>query len=200
MDRPGCARWKRREARDENGGEERLSQRPIISPSPFVTEWIARAIVPPPRRALDVAMGRGRYAVMLARSGFRTFGVDITADAVHDAMVTAAAAGVRVNGWCADLTRHPLPNARFDLVLVSRYLQRDLFPALREAVARGGVVLYETFTTAQCAKGTGPRSPDHLLEPGELLRRFDGFDVLFYDEVTAPEAVARIAARSRTLG
>ncbi len=173
-----------------------------MSSSPFIVEWIDRVARggSGERRALDVAMGRGRYAVMLARSGFRTFGVDITADAVHDAMVTAAAAVVRVNGWCADLTRHPLPNARFDLVLVSRYLQRDLFPALREAVARGGVVLYETFTTAQCAKGTGPRSPDHLLEPGELLRRFDGFDVLFYDEVTAPEAVARIAARSRTLG
>ena len=133
---------------------------------------------------------------MLARSGFRTFGVDIMADAVHDAMVAATAAGVRVNGWCADLTRHPLPNARFDLVLVSRYLQRDLFPALREAVTRDGVVLYETFTTAQRAKGTGPRSPDHLLEPGELLRRFDGFDVLFYEEVTKPDAVARIAARN----
>ena len=61
-------------------------------------------------------------------------------------------------------------------------------------------MLYETFTTAQCAKGTGPRSPDHLLEPGELLRRFEGFDVLFYDEVTEPEAVARIAARNRMLG
>ena len=32
----------------------------------------------------------------------------------------------------------------------------------------GGVVLYETFTTAQRALGTGPTSPDHLLEPGEL--------------------------------
>ena len=56
-------------------------------------------------------------------------------------------------------------------------------------------MLYETFTTGQCAFGTGPKSPDHLLEPGELRRRFDGFEVLFYEEVSAPEAVARIAAR-----
>ena len=168
-----------------------------MSSSPFIVEWIERIARggSGERRALDVAMGRGRYAVMLARSGFRTFGVDIAADTVHDAMMTATAAGVRVNGWCADLTRHPLPTARFDVVLVSRYLQRDLFPALREAVTHDGVVLYETFTTAQRAKGTGPRSPDHLLEPGELLRRFDGFDVLFYEEVAEPDAVARIAAR-----
>jgi hypothetical protein len=57
-------------------------------------------------------------------------------------------------------------------------------------------VLYETFTTAQRALGTGPTSPDHLLEPDELRRAFDGFDVLFYEEVTAPQAVARIAAQA----
>jgi 2-polyprenyl-3-methyl-5-hydroxy-6-metoxy-1,4-benzoquinol methylase len=173
-----------------------------MSSSPFIVEWIERIARDGrgEKRALDVAMGRGRYAVMLARAGFRTFGVDIKADAVHDAMMTAMADGVRVNGWCADLARHPLPKARFDVVLVSRYLERDLFPALREAVTRDGVVLYETFTTAQRAKGTGPRSADHLLEPGELLRRFDGFDVLFYEEATEPDAVARIAARHFTLG
>jgi hypothetical protein len=56
-------------------------------------------------------------------------------------------------------------------------------------------VLYETFTTAQRALGTGPKSPDHLLEPGELRQRFEGFEELFYEETTAPEAVARIVAR-----
>jgi hypothetical protein len=100
-----------------------------------------------------------------------------------------------VHVWCADLTQHPLPSTRFDLIVVTRYLQRDLFPALRAAVRPGGVVLYETFTTAQRALGWGPASPDHLLESGELLRSFEGFEVLFYEEVSAPEAVARLAAR-----
>jgi hypothetical protein len=110
-------------------------------------------------------------------------------------MAAARAGGAAIHGWCADLTQYPLPASRFDLVIVTRYLQRDLFPALRAACAPGGVVLYETFTTAQTALGVGPKSPDHLLEPGELRRRFDGFDELFYEEVSAPEAVARIAAR-----
>ncbi len=57
----------------------------------------------------------------------------------------------------------------------------------------------ETFSTGPSALGTGPTSSDHLLEPGELRRAFDGFEVLFYEEVTAPEAVARIAARARRL-
>jgi SAM-dependent methyltransferase len=186
-----------------------------MSSSPFIVEWIerlrshdsrdlaparraeARSDSGERRRAFDVAMGRGRYAVELARAGFRTFGVDIKIDAVRDAVASAAAAGARLHAWCADLTRHPLPIARFDLVLVSRYLQRDLFEALQASVAPGGVVVYETFTTAQRALGTGPKSPDHLLEPGELRGRFeiDEWDVLLYEETLKPEAVARLAAR-----
>jgi len=168
-----------------------------MSPSPFIFEWIARCAAERASRgrALDVAMGRGRHALPLAHAGFRTFGVDIAFDAVRDAVAAAAAEGVIVGGWCADLTQHPLPTERFDVIVVSRYLQRDLFDALRAACAPGGVVLYETFTTAQRALGTGPKSPDHLLEPGELRQRFLGFDELFYEETTAPEAVARIAAR-----
>ena len=143
-------------------------------------------------------MGRGRHAVLLARAGFTTFGVDIRHDAVRDAMRAAAADGLAVRGWCADLTRAPLPAARFDLIVVTRYLQRDLFPSLRAALVPGGVVLYETFTVAQRALGRGPTSPDHLLEPGELRARFEGFEVLLYEEVSAPDAVARIAAQSRS--
>ena len=134
----------------------------------------------------------------LARAGFRVFGVDINHDAVRDAVAGARREGFQQLAWCADLTRHPLPIARFDLIVVSRYLQRDLFPDLKAAITPHGVVLYETFTTAQRALRTGPTSPDHLLEPGELHRRFDDWDVLFYEETFEPEAVARLAARRRS--
>jgi len=165
-----------------------------MSPSPFIVDWLPRVSR---GDVLDVAMGRGRHAVPLARAGFRVFGVDIKLDAVRDAIAASHAEGFRVHAWCADLTEHPLPAARFDLVVVSRYLQRDLFPALRSAVVPGGVVLYETFTTAQRALGRGPTSPDHLLDPGELRSRFDaaGWELLFYEETLEPEAVARLAAR-----
>jgi tellurite methyltransferase len=168
-----------------------------MSPSPFVVEWLPRLGPAADRtaRALDVAMGGGRHAIALARSGFRTFGVDISLDTVRGARAAAAAAAVTIAAWCADLTAHPLPRNRFDVVVVTRYLQRDLFPSLRDALMPGGVVLYETFTTAQRAHGVGPKSPDHLLLPGELRERFAGMEVLFYEEVLAPEAVARIVAR-----
>ena len=167
-----------------------------MSPSPFIVEWIDRiAREHGGGHALDVAMGRGRHAIPLARAGFRTFGVDVAFDMVASAVHGAAAEGCHLLAWCADLTAHPLPASQFDLVVVCRYLQRDLFPALRASVTPGGVVLYETFTTAQLRFERGPRSPDHLLAPGELRRQFDGFEILFYEELDTPDAVARIAAR-----
>jgi tellurite methyltransferase len=168
-----------------------------MSPSSFVAGWIPvlATRVPPPRRALDLAMGRGRHSLVLARHGFQTFGVDLKHEAVRDAILTANDADLHVRGWCADLTMYPLPVETFDLIVVTRYLQRDLFASIRGAVKPGGIVVYETFTTAQRLLGTGPAAADHLLAPGELRQEFADWDALFYEEVVAPEAVARLVAR-----
>jgi hypothetical protein len=167
------------------------------TPSPFIVDWAARLAsqVPFPRRALDLAMGRGRHAEALARAGYRAFGTDISLGALRDGTTRARAANLSIAAWCADLTVYPLPSARFELVVVTRYLQRDLFPSLRDVVVPGGAVLYETFTELQRGLGWGPQAPDHLLRPGELRAWFEGFDVLFDEEVGTPEAVARIVAR-----
>jgi tellurite methyltransferase len=164
-------------------------------PSAFIEAWIARLR---PRagtmaRALDVAMGRGRHACALAAAGFETYGVDARMDALREAKASMPA----LRAWCADLTTYPLPRSRFDVIVVARYLQRDLFDALREAVLPGGVVLYETFTVEQRQLGRGPTSADHLLERGELRARFAEFEILAYEEVSSPDALARIAARKR---
>jgi SAM-dependent methyltransferase len=166
-----------------------------MSASPFVAGWILRLTPAASARALDLAMGRGRHALILAREGFQTFGVDVNLDAMRDAVSAAALEGLTIRGWCADLTTWPLPAAAFDLVVVTRYLQRNLFQSLRASVKPGGHVIYETFTVLQRTLGCGPTSPDHLLDAGELRTYFDEWDMLFSEEVEAPEAVARIVAR-----
>ena len=57
-------------------------------------------------------------------------------------------------------------------------------------------MIYETFHDAPARAGQAADVADHLLEPGELRRHFAGFDVLCYEEVLAPDAVARLVARS----
>lgn len=156
---------------------------------------LTRAAGPQPRRALDVALGSGRHALPLLRAGFVTFGVDRSLDAVRIAAQAAAAEGLRLHAWCADLTMSLLPPRHFDLIVVTRYLDRNFFGVLADALVPGGILLYETFTEAQRRHGWGPSSPAHLLEPGELRRLAVALTVEDYEEVDAPEAVARLVAR-----
>ena len=142
-------------------------------------------------------MGRGRHAVVLGRAGCRVFGVDISLDAVRTAVEAAHDEGLALRAWCGDLKEGVLPAGRFSLIVVTRYLQRDLFPALVGALAPGGVLLYETFTDHQRALGRGPTSADHLLKPGELAARCGDLEPIAYEEVEEPDALARLAARRR---
>ena len=168
-------------------------------PSPFIARWVTRVAAEwaPNRRALDLATGRGRHALIMAAAGFNVTGIDHRLDALFSAKASAVHAALPLSCICADLTSFPLPREHFQLVVVSRYLDRALFPALRAALAPGGVVLYETFTENQLRYGRGPRSCEHLLRPGELRMRMRGMEVMFDEEVTAPDALARIAARRR---
>jgi tellurite methyltransferase len=134
---------------------------------------------------------------VLARSGFTVFGVDRQLDVLQDAAARLRQSGHHLRGWCADLTASPLPRARFDLIVVTRYLQRDLFSSLKEALVPGGALVYETFTERQLAHNCGPTSPDHLLRAGELRTYFEDFELIFEEEVDQPEAVARIVGLKR---
>jgi len=168
--------------------------------SPFVGEWlpiVSRHLEVPrlPRRALDLAVGEGRHACALADAGFSTFGVDVSLDRMRTAQARARTRGLRLTQWAADLDTYPLPHGWFDLLLCTRFLLKRRWADVRGLVRPGGFVLYETFTTAQRARGSGPTSPDHLLDPGELHDAFSTWDVLFHEEVNAPSAQARVVAR-----
>ncbi|MFN7983626.1 MAG: class I SAM-dependent methyltransferase [Vicinamibacterales bacterium] len=172
---------------------------PLNPPSPFIAGWVRRVAgeCAPGSLALDFAMGRGRHALVLAEHGFRVVGIDIQFDAVSRAMRTAQAHGLRIAGVCADLTTLPLPAECFETIVVTRYLDRTMFPSFQRALVPGGVLLYETFTERQRELGRGPTSRAHLLRPGELRTLVRGMDVLFDEECATPDAVARIAARKR---
>ena len=78
-------------------------------------------------------------------------------------------------------TWHPTPEA-YATVVVANYLWRPLLPALVEAVAPGGRLLYETFALGNERFGK-PSNPDFLLMPQELreavadfTKRFEPFD------------------------
>jgi tellurite methyltransferase len=125
----------------------------------------------PRMRALDVACGRGRHALLLALAGLDVRAVDRGAEAVAGLRWAAARLELPIAAEIVDLEAPAvdLGDALYDVIVCVHYLHRPLFPALRHALKPGGILIYETFTTAQAARGK-PTNPDFLLQPGELRR------------------------------
>lgn len=136
-------------------------------PSPWVTRWAG--LIPPGGRVLDVAAGEGRHARYLADLGHAVEAVD------RDAEALASAAGPGIVTRQADLENGPWPyaGAAFDGIVVCNYLWRPLLPRILEALAPGGVLIYETFAVGNERHGR-PSNPDFLLRPGELLEAVRG--------------------------
>ena len=142
--------------------------------------WLVsnRALLPPAGRALDVACGRGRNALWLARQGFTTVAIDRDLDAVASLDARARHEQLPLSAVTMDLEAGATIEANaFDVIVVVHYLHRALFPALLAALRPGGVLVYETFTAAQAARGR-PTNPAFLLDPGELPRLVAPLEIL----------------------
>ena len=139
--------------------------------------------------ALDVACGPGGTALWLARRGWRVTGVDVSEEALEKARFMVAEAGVadRCTFLQVDLDHWRPPAESADLVTCFYFLDRSLWPALRDAVKPGGLFIQETFNINRHERRPASNA-DHLLRPGELLslaeewgwtvleHRFDGPD------------------------
>lgn len=136
-------------------------------------------LVPQQGDALDVACGRGRNALWLAERGLKTLAVDRDADLVREVNEEAARRVLPLRAEVVDLEngRVPFERSAHDVIVVVHYLHRPLFPPLIEALRPGGLLVYETFTRAQAARGK-PTNLAFLLEPGELIELVRPLEVL----------------------
>jgi SAM-dependent methyltransferase len=169
---------------------ELLLMHPTLAPSPWVLRW--STLIRPGGTVLDVACGSGRHLRWLQQRGFAVTGVD------RD---EAAVAALRPWGELivADLENGPWPLAgrRFDAVVVTNYLWRALLPVLRESLAPGGVLIYETFAVGNERFGK-PSNPAFLLAAGELLDLCRPLQIVAYEDgvLDGPaRRVQRIVAR-----
>jgi len=143
------------------------------------SEWVVRCapLILGGGRVLDVACGTGRHTRFLIKEGFQVEAVD------RDVSALAFLPGVVTRQ--ADLEGEPWPYSagEFDGIVVTNYLHRPLFLHLFEALAPGGVLIYETFSEGNQRLGR-PRNPDYLLKSGELLEQVKGrLEVNAYEEL-----------------
>ena len=141
-------------------------------------------------RALDVACGDGRNALYLARRGYTVDAIDVS-DVAIDALRAAIDArdlSSAIVPRVVDLEREPLPPGPYHAIVMFNFLQRDLFGALQEALAPGGLLIVETLSRAHVDELGHDFNPAYLLEPGELLRAFGGLKVLDQRDGVVQEA------------
>ncbi len=179
-------------------GPRELGEGTIWGPSAWVLDHAD--LYASRRRVLDVASGRGRHALLFAAAGFEVTAVDRDAEALAELAASAQALSVSVTTRTVDLE---VPDFSFapetwDLVLVTRYLHRPLFGALRAALAPGGLLVYETFTSGHRNEPTGPSSDAFLLQPGELPRLVAPLEIVDQAEglVDGQHLAAVVASRA----
>ncbi|MBV8501692.1 MAG: class I SAM-dependent methyltransferase [Paucibacter sp.] len=162
----------------------------LAEPSSWLLRWAATP--GPGKTALDLACGSGRHLPHLLGLGYAVTGVDrdVQATAPWRDRVEIINADIEAGPW-------PLPDRRFDLVLVTNYLHRPLLPLIVASVAPGGWLIYETFAAGQEKIGR-PARPDFLLQPGELIQACAALRVVAYEDLYEPginpRYVQRIAA------
>jgi len=166
------------------------------SPSGLLRRWLPRL---PRGRALEVATGLGRNALFLAKAGYQVDAIDIAPTGLQEAARRARRRGLRVRWIEADLDTYRLPRARYAVVVNTFFLKRRLLTALKAAVRPGGVILVESHMVSP-TPDSGPRRRAHRLKPGELERRFRGWEVLDVEEGPVKEGgrvwlLGRIVAR-----
>lgn len=144
-------------------------------PSEFLIRWLPYL---PRGRALDVATGLGRNALLLAEHGYRVDGVDISPVGLALARTRAISRGLRVKWLEADLDAWDPPEHRYAVVVMAFYLNRKLLPRLLEAVRPGGVMIVETHLHSDDEVSRSR----YRLRPGELRRRFAKWDILELEE------------------
>jgi len=135
--------------------------------------------------ALDLACGRASNGQWLAARGFKVSAWDISQTVVNE--ILSRKGSLLDSVEVRDVSKNPPLAESFDVIVVARFLDRDLCPAIQSALNPGGVLFYQTFTH-------GLSNPEYLLKPHELLSLFPELKVLEHNE-PEPDGFGKAEAR-----
>ena len=138
-------------------------------------------LLPTGGAALDLACGRGANALYLSSRGYSTRAWDISAVAIQRLADLAKQRGLPLTAQQRDVTADPPEPSSFDIIVVSRFLDRALAPAICAALREQGLLFYQTFVHEKVSD-TGPRNPAYRLQANELLDLFRPLHLIYYHE------------------
>ncbi|MEM7206549.1 MAG: class I SAM-dependent methyltransferase [Pseudomonadota bacterium] len=129
------------------------------------------ALLPARGIALDLACGRAANAEFLARRGLTTSAWDISPVVINQVSRRFDENALTIDTQVRDVVAQPPAPETFDVIVVARFLERSLAPAITDALTPGGVLVYQTFVSEK-VNNVGPTNPDYLLATNELLTLF----------------------------
>ena len=144
-------------------------------PSGIVKDFFRLA---PGSTALDIAAGSGRNSLFLAEQGFSVDAVDVS-DA---GLALFAGRHSEIRPICADLDTYDILPGRYDLILNILYLNRRLFPQIREGLKPGGLLIFETLIEVPGRAEGREHCRDYFLRENELLHSFLSMRIIYYHE------------------
>lgn len=172
------------------------------APTPLVVR-IAQTL--PAGEALDLACGAGRNALWLARHKWKVTAVDGSEAAIDILRERAARQGLRIDASVADLESgdYRIEPSRWDLIAICYYLQLDLIECAKAGLKPGGVLIVIVHISEEGEPPSKHRLRHrlrHRLQSGELIRHFDGWEILHSFEGRPEDAahkrsVAEVAVR-----
>lgn len=140
--------------------------------------------------AIDLACGMGGNALFLAKRGYRTQAWDISKVALSRLQEIAKRQRLEVVCEIRDLESADLGFECFDVIVLTRYLDRNLRNSLVAALRPGGLLYFQTFVRDK-DPNVGPRNPDHLLAQNELVQLFPDLVLRAYCEAGQVGDLAR---------
>ena len=190
---------------DRDQWNERYAAQPLlwnVDPDPFLSGELGDR---EPGRALDLGAGEGRTTLWLATQGWHVTAVDFSAVALDRGRQRVEAAGVPGSAeWvCADLVDFDPTGATYDLVLLMFVhlppaSRRRLLRLAAATLAPGGLVLVAGYDTTNLTEGEGgPRDPDLLFTPEDIVADLDGLHVERAERVRVGDAVDAVVRAVR---
>ncbi len=130
--------------------------------------------------ALDLACGSGRHTRFLTEKGFCVDAVDISSIALDQLSKTLDSK--RVTLIEVDLDSFTPQEGRYDLAVMTNYLDRKLIARTAESLKSGALFFIETYMEHP-ENEKKDSNPDFLLKAGELKTLFDSrFTEIAYEE------------------
>jgi 2-polyprenyl-3-methyl-5-hydroxy-6-metoxy-1,4-benzoquinol methylase len=133
-------------------------------------------------RALDLACGLGGNALRLSELGYESHAWDISDAAIAKVQEFARERQLNLQTRQCDVSQVRLEKESFDVIIVSRFLIREMAANIVAALKPDGLLFYQTFIQERTQVDEGPNNTQFRLEKNELLTMFSGLLIRFYRE------------------